>query len=420
MSDHIAEDYTSVRNHSTELCLPLQLEDYCLQAELFTSPPKWHLAHTTWFFETFILKPFGDRYCPVDARYEVLFNSYYNAVGEQYPRHKRGLLSRPSLDEVLYYRRFVDNAMLDLLRDVGNQFHTDILKRCLLGLQHEQQHQELLLTDLKYSWHQNPILPSYNELDPEEESSPSTGESMSWLTFTGGDAWIGSDQSTLNSFAFDNELPRHQVVLAPFQLASRLVTNGEFQAFIDDGGYREPSYWLADGWQLLSERGWDRPLYWRDVEGQACEYTLYGLRPRHADIPVTHINGYEADAYANWAKARLPTEFEWEHAAQLSLPVDSQAKLHPKRTAQGEDSPELLQMFGECWQWTGSAYRPYPGFRRAEGAVGEYNGKFMSNQWVLRGSSCVTPADHSRATYRNFFYPQDAWQFTGIRLARDP
>ncbi len=416
--------YRQTRQRSLLACEPLCIEDYGLQAEAFTSPPKWHLAHTSWFFETFLLKPFLPDYRPSDERYEFLFNSYYNGVGAQFSRARRGLLSRPTVDEVLQYRTHVDRAMDVLLNAIDHPQRSTILARSRLGVEHEQQHQELFYTDLKYSLYANPLLPAYRD------SAASSGDvtpgsalppAPSWNGYDGGLVAVGRDVEGLNpgDFAFDNEGPAGQVFLAPFALARTLVTNAQFQDFVDDGGYRRPEFWLADGWAVVQEQQWRQPLYWLEREGLPMQFTLHGPRQREPWQPVCHLSGYEADAYASWAGARLPTEFEWEHAAreQWSGAPDGEVdKLHPAAAAGGEP---LLQLYGDCWQWTGSAYRPYSGFHAAPGAVGEYNGKFMANQWVLRGSSCVTPCGHTRPSYRNFFYPQDRWQFSGVRLARD-
>ena len=404
--------FRTTRDESVAFCAPLDVEDYALQADAFASPPKWHLAHTTWFFETFLLKPFARDYTTPEPLYEVLFNSYYNGIGEQFPRPRRGLLSRPTVAEVLDYRRQVDRAMQTLLAHADHPDRDEILARTRLGIEHERQHQELFFTDIKYSLSVNPLMPAYERRDPGVAAEPGP---MRYLGYPGGIAEIGFSGG---SFCFDNELPRHRVFLEPFELADRLVTNAEYQAFIDDGGYRRPELWLSDGWATVVEQGWQAPLYWRERDGQAMEYTLGGLVARNPAAPVCHVSGYEADAFARWSGARLPTEQEWEFAAGTAPAPDggvADAQLHPQPAVPGSG---LRQLYGQCWQWTGSAYSPYPGFARADGAIGEYNGKFMSNQWVLRGGSCVSRADHVRATYRNFFYPPDRWQFSGIRLAR--
>lgn len=419
---------------------PLMPDDMNLQAEVFTSPPKWHLAHTSWFFETFVLKPYLSTYQTPNQQYQVIFNSYYNGIGKQHARAHRGLLSRPTLDEVIAYRNHVDSQMAELFRLLAT--HSDypdkseILARTQLGIQHEQQHLELFYTDLKYCFFQNPLFPAYQTpakaSDPSHRLASVSGDrKRSWEAFDPGLVEIGAvladDQISVSdslnaatSFAFDNESPRHRVFLPPFELASHLVTNEEYQAFIEDGGYQRSELWLADAWALVQQQGWKRPLYWLD---DGLEFSLMGIRSRVADEPVSHISGYEADAFASWMAqqqpgVRLATEFEWEFVANHTPDTPNKVALHPSGSAAEGGSSGVKQMFGSLWQWTGSAYRPYPGFRAASGAIGEYNGKFMCNQWVLRGSSCVTSPGHSRSSYRNFFYPHERWQFTGIRLAR--
>ena len=406
----LPQRYAQVRADSERFCAPLEKEDYSLQAMADTSPPKWHLAHTSWFFETFVLKPHVDGYRPFNPSYEVLFNSYYNGIGDQYPRPERGLLSRPVLEDVLAYRRHVDMGIEALLAS-GHPESATIEALVELGTHHEQQHQELFFTDIKYSLSRNPLAPAYTggELTPDPEPA-STG----WMEHGGGTVSVGYSGG---GFCFDNELPAHQVLLQPFALADRLVTNGEYMAFIEDGGYRRPELWLSDGWTAVQERGWQAPLYWSNRGDGWVEYTLYGLKPLDPNSPVSHVSGYEADAYARWADYRLPSEFEWETLAG-PLPLEGQfvedGPLHPRGPLGEQDT----QMHGCLWEWTSSAYSPYPGYRPAAGAVGEYNGKFMANQLVLRGGSCVTSRSQVRPSYRNFFYPPDRWQFTGIRLAK--
>jgi len=379
------------------LCEPLAIEDYGVQPMPDASPPKWHLAHTTWFFETFLLKPYLPAYRPFNADFEFLFNSYYNGVGKQFPRGERGNLSRPTVAEVRDYRAHVDAAMETLF----GQAEDEAEARSLLGLQHEQQHQELLLTDVKYNFGHNPLHPAYRD-DPGRPGSRPAPR-LRFIESGGGVREIGTTSN--GAFAFDNETPRHRVFLEPHALANRLVTNGEYLAFIEDGGYTRPELWLADGWtRLHSGERWTAPLYWRLKNDCWREYHLTGLTQLDLDAPVIHVSYYEADAYARWAGARLPTEQEWETAAEDLSP---------------EANGGLTQMFGDAWQWTASAYGSYPGYEPLPGALGEYNGKFMSNQMVLRGGSCVTAEDHVRPSYRNFFYPGDRWQFSGIRLARD-
>jgi len=410
--------YTRVRQQSLQACEPLEIDDYGLQAEAFTSPPKWHLAHTSWFFETFLLKPYLENYRTPDRQFELLFNSYYNGVGDQYARSRRGLLSRPTVDEVIAYREHVDRAMGILLGDARHPERDAIITRSRLGIEHEQQHQELFYTDLKYSLFANPLLPRYRG------GAPAGGDSdaaLAWRQYTGGLVPVGvsGGHGGEEPFSFDNEGPATRVFIEPFALCNRLVTNAEFQAFVDDGGYRDHRHWLADGWAIVQAGNWRQPLYWLDTDGRQLEFTLHGPRERRPHEPVCHLSGYEADAYASWLGARLPTEFEWEHAARAQVFSGNDFdpdRLHP---APASGDQPLLQLYGDCWQWTASDYRPYPGFRAGSGAIGEYNGKFMANQWVLRGGSCVSQSGHLRPTYRNFFYPRDRWQFSGVRLARN-
>jgi len=396
MGEELRARYTQVRQHSLALVEPLQPEDVCLQGMADASPPKWHLGHTTWFFEQFLLRPQLDRgldlaYDPAPATWGFLFNSYYDAVGARHPRPQRGLLSRPSLGEVLAWRERLDGAVQALLDQLAPG--DPQLELVELGLQHEQQHQELLLMDLLDGFSRNPLEPAYG---PEPEATyrarAGDGEGRSggpWLEHDGGLVEIGHPGGT---FHFDNEAPRHRQWLDPFAISPQLVSNGDFAAFIADGGYRRPELWMSEGWAIQQARGWQAPRYWRDDD----EFTLAGRQPRLAELPVRHLSWFEADAYARWAGVRLPSEAEWELVGA-----------------------QLPQAFGLLWQWTASPYRPYPGFAPAAGAVGEYNGKFMSSQMVLRGSSVLTPAGHGRLTYRNFFPPASRWMAAGLRLARD-
>ncbi|WP_338849873.1 ergothioneine biosynthesis protein EgtB [Massilia sp. W12] len=390
-----AEKFQQVRQHTLALIEGLSAEDCCVQAMPDASPAKWHLAHTSWFFETFILARFAPGFQPFDAAYKVLFNSYYQGVGEQYPRPKRGLLTRPALPEVLAYRRHVEHGILQLLQAApADQALLSLLE---LGLQHEQQHQELLLTDVKYLLSCNPLAPAWR-VDCRA-SSPETqamhAPQSAWRSCEGGLQEIGASGA---GFCFDNELPRHTVYTAPFAIAATPVSNAQWLAFIEAGGYQEPQYWLAEGWDMLRREGWQAPLYWRRQNSAWQAFTLNGLQTLPLAAPVMHISYFEADAFARWAKARLPSEAEWEIAQ-----------------AQGV----LEHAFDRVWQWTQSSYAPYPGFQIPPGAVGEYNGKFMVNQYVLRGASLATPTGHARATYRNFFPASARWQFAGLRLARD-
>lgn len=384
---------------SEALVATLSDADATIQSMADASPAKWHLAHTTWFFETFLLRDHLAGYTRFDERWPFLFNSYYEAEGARHARAARGLLSRPSLDEVLAWRAHVDAAMAPLLA------RPDLAPLIELGIQHEQQHQELLLTDIQHALWNNPLGPAYvgfGTATAREETA------RGWIEHPGGIARIGHEGE---GFAFDNEGPSHRALIEPFALADHLVTNRDWDAFIADGGYRTAALWLSDGWSWVQREGVTAPLYWREGES----FTLAGWRQRDPEAPVTHISYYEADAFAAWAGMRLPTEFEWEvigqgHDASAGNQLDQAGAVRPHGSA---------GLFGDVWQWTRSAYLPYPRFRPAEGAVGEYNGKFMSGQFVLRGASCATPRGHSRASYRNFFYPHQRWQFTGLRLAKD-
>ncbi|HAK50595.1 MAG TPA: ergothioneine biosynthesis protein EgtB [Gammaproteobacteria bacterium] len=409
----LSDLYQSVRDQSVRICEPLETEDYLIQPMDDASPPKWHLAHVTWFFETFLLRPFVPGYEVFAAPFEVLFNSYYNGVGPQYPRDKRGTLSRPTVQQVMGYRAHVDHHMAKLLNE---NIDEQVRDRTTLGIHHEQQHQELLFTDVKYNLGNNPLHPAYHNKKDQEETLPIE---MTFSEFTGGIYEIGTNEA--GEFAFDNESPRHEVLVGDFKLANRLVTNAEFAEFIEDDGYKRPELWLSDAWSMLAklgERRWKAPLYWQKSGDGYEEYTLSGLSAIVSEQPVCHVSAYEADAYARWKGGRLPTEMEWEVVAQgepvIGNFVDS-GRLHPVPAS----SASLEGMFGNLWEWTGSSYAPYPGFRPFEGQLGEYNGKFMANQLVLRGGSCVAPSVHIRASYRNFFYPSDRWQFSGIRLASD-
>lgn len=407
----LADLFREVRGQSEWIAEPLETEDYCIQTMPDVSPTKWHLAHTSWFFETFLLEP--AEVAPYDERYRVLFNSYYQTVGPQHFRPHRGLLSRPTVDEIYRYRAHVDERLLELIeRDRLDDAARELL---VLGLHHEQQHQELMLTDIKHVFSCNPLRPTYRASGPH--STRSDGSDWEWVSHDGGLLEIGHPG---RGFFFDNEGPRHKTFVQPFEVASRLVTNGEFLDFIEDGGYRRPELWLSDGWATVQERGWTAPAYWEQDRDVWKLLTLGGFRELKAHVPVCHVSYYEADAYARWAGARLPSEEEWEVLA-APLPskgnfVESKA-LHPLPTR--EAPTKLRQMYGDVWEWTRSPYVPYPGYHPPEGAVGEYNGKFMCDQLVLRGGSCVTPASHIRSTYRNFFPADARWQFSGFRIARD-
>jgi ergothioneine biosynthesis protein EgtB len=407
--------FRAIRKVTACLCQSLSAEDCAVQSMPDASPAKWHLAHTTWFFETFVLRSIDPAYDVFHPRFEYLFNSYYNSVGAQYPRPERGMLTRPSLEEVGRYRAHVEGAMNALFERPEPVGHA-VLDVIELGLNHEQQHQELLLTDIKHLLSRNPLAPAFRVT---KEPRTVLERPIAWHGFDGGLREIGSDGS---EFAFDNELPRHRVYLEPFELASQPVRNREYLAFIEDGGYSRPEFWLAEGWAKIQESGWRTPLYWVREEDRWWTFTLSGLRPLRLEEPVCHVSFYEADAFARWSGQRLPTEAEWERAAGESV-VEGNflegARFHPDAALPhaNHDAPD--QLFGDVWEWTSSAYSPYPGFRPTSGAIGEYNGKFMASQFVLRGGSCVSPRSHLRATYRNFFHPDARWQFSGVRLARD-
>ena len=401
------EKYRRVRQQTEKLCQPLAIDDYQLQSMPDCSPPKWHLAHTTWFFETFLLAVNNPSYHPFHPRFNFLFNSYYESVGERWPRPARGLLSRPTVEEVFAYRRAIDDRIHEWLDPLSESSLESIEPGLELGLNHEQQHQELLLTDIKHAFSINPLRPVFMVSDSGECL---TDQGLHWLTFPAGVRQIGH---TGASFGFDNESPPHPVYVPSFQISSHLITNREFLAFIDDDGYRRPEVWLADGWTMCRRLGWSAPLYWERDDGSWRQFTLGGMQSLSLEEPVCHISYYEAEAFARWAGARLPTEAEWETAAlgeNVSGNFLDSGRFHPARSR---------GFFGNVWVWTASPYVAYPGYHPAAGALGEYNGKFMCNQMVLRGGSCATPADHIRPTYRNFFPPDARWQFSGIRLARD-
>jgi ergothioneine biosynthesis protein EgtB len=409
----LAALFDQVRTRTTALAKPLSAEDCALQSMPDASPVKWHLAHTTWFFETFVLVPYAPRYTAYDPDFRVLFNSYYNGVGDKHPRPERGLISRPDLATVRSYRAHVDHALREMLQ---SELAPGVAALIELGLHHEQQHQELVLTDLKHLFSRNPARPAYEPRWPLLPVKPAT---LDWHRYDGGLTTIGHGGG---GFAFDNEEPAHQVFIAPFELASRPVTHGEFAAFIADGGYRRPELWLSLGWDTVQSQRWQAPLYWEERDGRWWTFTLRGMAEIDPHAPLCHVSYFEADAYARWADARLPTEFEWESAARDVSPCGNfldTGVLHPLPSAGMDDASVPRQLYGDVWEWTSSSYAPYRGFRPAAGAVGEYNGKFMCNQYVLRGGSCATPASHIRATYRNFFPPEARWQFSGIRLARD-
>lgn len=442
-----AERYRRIRGFSTQLCAHLEPEDCVVQSMTDASPLRWHLAHTTWFFETFILKQLRD-YQPLTDQYAYLFNSYYNALGDQFPRAKRGVLSRPTMREVWHYREYVDRQLLKAL-DSGAIDACPMNDLVELGLQHEQQHQELMLTDIKHAFSSNPLLPVYRDV-PLTRSSETAAEEkgLRYQAAAGGLVEIGHIAS--GGFAYDNELPRHPVFVNPFQLANRTATCGEYLSFMEDGGYARPELWLSEGWACVTSQCWQAPLYWEQRKGEWLEFTLAGLQPLDPHRPVCHISYFEADAFARWSGARLPTEFEWEHVANSAAqcpeatgkPTDNgrdgrtsvstessrwnafadqlvadDLAVHPQVVS--EDVSDHGDMLGNVWEWTSSSYAPYPGYHPSAGAIGEYNGKFMCNQYVLRGGSCATSRDHIRPTYRNFFPAHARWQFSGVRLASE-
>jgi ergothioneine biosynthesis protein EgtB len=404
----LAARYRATRARTESLCEPLETDDYQLQSMPDCSPPKWHLAHTGWFFETFVLAPHAAGYRPYRPQFGYLFNSYYEAVGERWPRPARGLLSRPTVGEVYDYRHAVDEQMLALVESASEHTFAEVAPIVELGLNHEEQHQELLLTDLKHALGLNPLRPQYA---PPGEPARGDATPIEWESHPAGVRWVGHDGP---GFAFDNEGPRHRVFVAAFEFASRPVNNGEYLRFIEDGGYNRPELWLSDGWAARQRNGWAAPLYWQLDGDEWSVFTLRGMRPLGPAEPVCHVSYYEADAYARWAGARQPTEFEWETAVgprAVSGNFLESDLLHP--------AASVASYYGDVWAWTASPYVAYPGYRPAAGALGEYNGKFMCNQLVLRGGSCATPVGHVRATYRNFFPPDARWQFSGIRLAKD-
>ena len=424
----LRDRFHQTRRFTDALSAGLEPEDCVVQSMPDVSPTKWHLAHTTWFFETFILKKFVPGYRAEIPEYAYLFNSYYNAAGDMHRRDLRGLISRPTVSEAQRYRASIDSHIDDLLSNHDNSLLDEVEPILVLGIHHEQQHQELLITDIKHVFAQNPLYPVFRSGRDGalRRSDAAVRRPCQFIDFEQTTAEIGHEG---DGFSYDNEGPRHQALVPAFSLATQPVTNGEYIAFIEDNGYNRPEFWLSLGWMTVNEQRWNSPLYWTKRDGAWWNFTLSGLRPVDQSEPVTHISYFEADAYANWAGARLPTEFEWERAAfscpiegnfvetEIFHPVAAASDVSMDKTQKGQ---LLHQMFGDVWEWTRSAYSPYPGYRAAPGALGEYNGKFMCNQYVLRGGSCATSRTHIRSTYRNFFPPEKRWQFTGIRLARDP
>ncbi len=414
----LALRFAQVRQRSLDLAAPLSAEDCQIQSMPDASPTKWHLAHVTWFFETFVLERFEPDFVAFDPAFRVLFNSYYQGIGERHPRARRGLITRPTLDDVKRYRRQVDERMHALLSTAAPHAERDAI--VTLGLHHEQQHQELMLTDIKHAFSANPNAPAYARRWPMTAVQP---QPLCWFGYEGGLVEHGHDAARDGAFCFDNETPRHPAYTAPFELASRPVSYGDYLGFIEDGGYRRAELWLSMGWDWVCAEARRAPLYWRESDGVWLNHTLQGLVEVDPRTPVCHLSYFEADAFARWAGARLPTEVEWEIAARrLHQPLRGnfadRGAFHPLPHVEANDA-EPAQMFGDVWEWTQSSYAPYPGYRPLPGAVGEYNGKFMCNQYVLRGGSCATPAGHVRASYRNFFPPDAQWQFSGVRLARD-
>ena len=410
-AEWLENEYLQARANSIELIETLEPEDCVIQTIPEVSPTKWHLAHVTWFFERFCLMEHDDSYRPFNEDYLFLFNSYYHSVGKMHLRSARGLLSRPLLSEVLAYRNHVDSAM----RAFIDQHHADpaVSFKVVLGVHHEQQHQELLLTDIKHVFFSNPLGPQFQTQSPNYKPVEVAHE---FIDYSGGEAEVGAQEA---GFCFDNETPRHRVLLNDYALGNRLVTNAEYREFMDAGGYRDSQLWLADGWAHINEQNWNRPMYWS--EETDSEFTLHGWQPIEPTNPVTHISLYEADAFARWAGARLPSEQEWETAAAGEAVTGNtldQRRFHPC-APQSSNRHGLLQLWGDVWEWTASPYAPYPRFKTLAGSLGEYNGKFMANQTVVRGGSCASWASHLRASYRSFFYPHDRWQFLGLRMAKD-
>lgn len=412
--------YKRIRARTEELAEPLEKEDYVIQAVTDSSPTKWHLAHVSWFYEAFILKAFDGGYKPLNEIYNYIFNSYYQDVGNPFPRPKRGTLSRPTVSEVYEFRKYINDSMLNVLENVMD--NETLRTLTVLGGNHEQQHQELMMTDLKHNFGSNPMFPAYKRTKTLDTKDTEPVPNMTFIPFKAGVVEIGHQES---GFAFDNELPANKTYLNEYRLANRLVTNGEYLKFIEADGYTDFRYWLSDGWDVIRRDEWQAPLHWHKIDGEWHIFTLSGMKKLNLNEPVAHVSYFEADAYAKFVGKRLPSEGEWENAANISGVRSTDGNffesgyLHPKAVDIGRanEGKEVLQMYGDAWEWTGSAYLPYPGFSVLAEGVSEYNGKFMNAQWVLKGGSCVTPIDHFRASYRNFFQSDKQWQFTGIRLA---
>ncbi len=415
-TEPLVEYYNRVRQDSLNICEPLEVEDYNIQTMPEVSPPKWHLAHTSWFFETFLLKPYFTHYPVFNSKFEYLFNSYYEQVGTFHPRTKRGILSRPTVGTIFEYRIHVDNYMNKLIGTQAVKNKQSIIDKIILGLNHEQQHQELLYTDILHIFASNPLQPQYRDSIPNQLSDTAKIADIKWISFEESLSEYGFSEY---GFHYDNEKPLHKYITSKFKIASRLVTNSEYLEFITDGGYQSSQYWLSDAWKVIKTENWQQPLYWQLQDSQWFEMTLSGLQLLEMDAPVAHISYYEADAYANWCNKRLPTEYEWERAAN-TIPINGNLRDSGYcQPVAAKNTAGIQQMYGDVWEWTKSPYVAYPGFKVESGAIGEYNGKFMSSQMVLKGGSCVTPVEHIRRSYRNFFYPYDRWQFSGIRLAVD-
>ena len=417
--ESLIESYKRVRDFSHTLAEPLEIEDYVVQSMPDVSPTKWHLAHTSWFFETFILAKSIKKYKSPNSQYAYLFNSYYIQAGERHYRPKRGLISRPTVEETYNYRNHVDESMIGLMEDADSKLWKKLAPVIEIGIHHEQQHQELILTDIKHVLSENPLKPAYLGKKSKNGTRPSRAPKSNWVEFNGGVESIGHGGE---GFGYDNEYPAHKVYLEPFLLKSTLVTNGEYMEFIEDGGYRTPELWLSEGWATVEENGWEAPYYWERTNGGWREFTMHGMRKVSPHEPISHLSYFEADAFARWSGARLPTEAEWEVAAS-KVPLEGnfvdEGEFHPRALNGSSKNGGLKQMYGDVWEWTSSPYVSYPGFKTLPGALGEYNGKFMCNQMVLRGGSCATSKSHIRKTYRNFFPPSARWQFMGARLARD-
>lgn len=416
--ESLIEFYKAVRQFSHTLAEPLEIEDYVVQSMPDVSPTKWHLAHTSWFFETFVLSKTLKEYKSPNPQYAYLFNSYYVQAGERHLRPKRGLISRPTVEETYSYRNHVDEGMLQFMENASEKEWQEIASVIEIGIHHEQQHQELIVTDIKHVLSENPLQPKYLNKDSNGKSSKQSNENK-WISYDGGISNIGNGG---NGFGYDNEYPKHKVYLNPFKLSSSLVTNTEYIEFINDGGYETPEIWLSEGWATVETNNWKAPLYWQKNDGKWMQFTLTGLRDVEPDEPVTHVSYFEADAYARWAGSRLPTEAEWEVAAS-NVAIEGNfvdnLNFHPVGLEDKANGDFPKQMFGDVWEWTQSSYSAYPGYKTPPGALGEYNGKFMCNQMVLRGGSCATSKSHIRKTYRNFFPTNSRWQFMGIRLAKD-